>query len=199
MAEYTREQVAVAQEQPAHVKCQECNGTGSSKPDCWMCHGQRTVTLKKAYRHGYRKADLPGLEDDDYCDCPACYEEASTCMFCYGDGDIDPFVQEQQKNRVLMAALGRFIPPVFYTDYRGQFVVDDDIDLLSREAAAQCREDGLIHWFCSIFGDEISLTIKGDEAAKTAWREYRQLCRRWVAAERSRRSQLQSLREDVKP
>ena len=172
------------------IECLECRGTGSSKPDCYLCNGYRTITIKKAYRHGYKLRDLSGLEDDGYCDCPACEYEARTCMFCYGDGRIDRFVAEQQQDRVLIAARHGQIPPVFDHDPRtGAIIVDENIYLLSRHATAKSREEGLLHWFCTVFGDELQLTPKGVEAAKHAWRRYRSLCRQWVAAERERRAQ----------
>lgn len=172
----------------SEVTCAECKGTGSTVPDCELCKGYRSVKAKHAYAKGWKKEDLPEIEDDGYCDCPQCYDEASLCMFCYGDGTTDPIVNEQQRMRVLIQAKHRFIPLVFRHDYRGFFIRDSEMYLLSSTAASALRKEGMLHWYCSVFGDELYLTPKGEEAAKSAWREYRALCKRWVASERTKRA-----------
>lgn len=172
------------------VQCVECKGTGSAAPDCELCGGYRTLKAKRAYAKGWKKEELPEIEDDGYCDCPQCYDEATTCMFCYGDGRTDPIVNEQQRMRVLIQAKHGFIPLAFRTDYRGHFIRDEQMYLLSSAAAAALREEGLLHWYCSVFGDELHLTPKGKEEAAKAWKEYRALCRRWIASERKRRAEV---------
>lgn len=172
------------------VQCVECKGTGSSEPDCPLCEGYRTVKAKRAYAFGWKKRDLPDLEDDGYSECPQCYDTARTCMFCYGDGTTDPVIHEQQRMRVLIQAKHGFIPLVFRTDYRGHFIRDEQMYLLSSAAAASLRKEGMLHWYCSVFGDELYLTPNGEEEAAKAWKEYRALCKRWVASERERRAQV---------
>lgn len=172
------------------IECFECKGTGSSVPDCDLCGGYRTVKAKRAYAKGWKKADLE-VEDDGYCDCPACYDEARTCMFCAGDGTVSQLVKDQQRNRVLLTAKASRsgkITPCFDLGYRdGRLEVSDDIYLLSNVHARELRDQGLISWWTSVFGDEIYLTAEGEAAAKLAHREYRALCRQWLAHERERR------------
>ena len=175
------------------TKCSECKGTGSSEPECRTCKGERWITAKRAYRHGWRKADLIEMSMDGWCECPECYDDARTCMFCNGNGNGDPFIDNQQQMRVLVCALNGTIPLVFRTEVRGDFIQDGDMFLLSRQATRQCRDDGFIYWFSSPFGDQISLSDKGKLEAKKAWSEYRELCRRWIAAERVRREQRQNV------
>lgn len=179
------------------VTCVECKGTGSTEPDCGLCEGYRTVKAKRAYALGWKKADLPDLEEDGYSECPQCYDTARTCMFCCGDGTTDPIIHEQQRMRVLIQARHRFIPLVFRHDCRGFFIRDREMDLLSSTAAAELREEGMLHWFCSVFGDELHLTPKGKDAAKAAWREYRVLCRRWIASERTKRALVAAYRAQM--
>lgn len=176
------------------VTCAECKGTGSTVPDCELCNGHRSVKAKRAYAFGWKKSDLPEIEHDGYCECPACYDEATTCMFCYGDGRTDPIVHQQQRMRVLIQARHGFIPFVFRHDHRGFFIRDKEMYLLSNSAAAALQADGLLHWFCIVFGDELSLTPKGEDAAKAAWREYRALCRTWIASERTKRALIAAYR-----
>lgn len=176
------------------VECTACKGTGSSHPDCKLCRGYRTVKAKRAYAFRWKKADLVDLDDDGYCECPSCGDDATTCMFCYGDGTTDPIIHEQQRMRVLIQAKHGFIPLVFRHDYRGFFIRDENMYLLSNEAAGALREDGMLRWYCSVFGDELYLTPKGKEAAKEAWREYRALCRRWVASERCKARLIEAYR-----
>lgn len=176
------------------VICTECKGTGSTRPDCDLCEGYRSVLARRAYAKGWKKHELPEIEYDGYCECPQCYDEATSCMFCYGDGTTSPEIEAQQRMRVLVQARHGFIPLIFRTDYRGNFIRDEAMYLLSSRAAADAREEGLLHWYCSVFGDELHLTPKGRDAAKDAWREYRALCRKWIAAERERRSQLAAYR-----
>lgn len=140
----------------------ECRGTGAEDPDCWLCKGDLTIKIEEAQSEGYSLDDLQGLADDEYCDCPVC--ERATCDFCEGDGRVWPEVNEQQERRVLLMALnGGEIPSLIYQSFDGPPVIDRDA-LLSKEAAARCREKDEITWFCSVFGDEIGLTKKGCHA-----------------------------------
>lgn len=176
------------------ANCIECKGTGSTEPDCELCNGYRSVSAKRAYAKGWKKIELPEVEHDGYCECPLCYDTASTCMFCYGDGVAISGVEEQQRMRVLICALWKFIPPVFYVDHYGEFIVDRDMDLLSSRAGGELHRENLISWWKSIFGDEIYITPKGIPEAKAAWREYRALCKRWIVAERNRSERIAALR-----
>lgn len=181
-------------EKSSKLRCVECEGTGSSKPDCWMCKGDRSVSLKKAYRHGYKKVDLPEVYDDDgYCGCPVCDWDAHSCIFCGGDGEVDAFVAEQQRNRVLVFGLQSSwrarIPPTFEVDDIGMLAIFRDAsEYMSAEAVSVLRTEGLVQWLRSMLGDEVYLTPAGKAAARVAWKEYRVLCRRWVADERARRT-----------
>jgi hypothetical protein len=170
-------------------------GTGSSVPDCSLCKGYRSINVKTAYAKGWKKSDLTDIEDDGFCECPQCYDDAATCMFCYGEGDVSQFIKDQQRNRVLITARGGYrgrIPPCFRHGYNdGRIEIDREIYLLSKEHTRALRDDGLINWFCSVFGDEIYLTPKGEEEARKAWREYRDLCRKWLTHERERRIERQ--------
>lgn len=174
------------------VQCKECEGTGSSVPGCKLCKGHRSIEIKHAHAGGWKNSDLTGLDyGDGYCDCPRC--DAVSCMFCEGDCIVEPIVNTQQEMRVLVYGLGGRIPPVFRTDFRGKFAPDDDMHLLSRSAVAACREKGLVSWFVSVFGDEVYLTPEGEVAARDAWKEYRKLCRRAIAAERDYRARIAAL------
>lgn len=177
------------------IKCFECDGTGSSVPDCELCKGDRTVKAKRAYALGWKKSDLGDIEEDGYCECPQCYYEARTCMFCYGDGRVSQLIKDQQRDRVLIAARNGYrgeIPLCFTHGYRDSRIeVDSEIYLLSHAHTRELRDAGLINWFCSVFGDEIYLTPEGEEEAKVAWRRYRILCRQWLRDERQRRLERQ--------
>lgn len=178
------------------ITCFECAGTGSSVPDCELCEGYRSIKVKRAYAKGWKKHDLSHLiEDDGYCECPECYDDASACMFCYGDGRVSQFVKDQQRNRILITARRGYrstIPVCFTHDNRdGRIKIDREINLLSNEHARELRDQHLINWYCSVFGDEIYLTPKGEDEAKKAWRGYRELCRAWVHDERERRLEQQ--------
>lgn len=149
----------------AKVECVECNGTGAKEPDCWVCKGQRSIHIKRAYLLGYKKGDLEGLDgSDDYCDCPRYECHGDSCDFCEGDGKVTAIEAKQQAWRVLYFAARDEIPPLFSLDHRGRIFAQDK--LLSLTAARRCRDRGLISWFCSFFGDEISLTEKGERVAR---------------------------------
>jgi hypothetical protein len=148
-----------------YVLCGDCRGTGAEQYDCWLCKGRRDIRATLAYRHGFRKADLEDLEDDGYCDCPAC--GGHSCYWCGGDGEVAADIPEQQETRVLIFGLTQSIPPMRVREWwnGGRVRMDDDA-LLSRAAAASCREKGWTHWFCSVFGDEIYLTDAGKAEAE---------------------------------
>jgi len=174
------------------VRCFECKGTGSSVPDCYLCEGYRSVKAKRAYALGWKKTDLIDLQEDGFAECPSCYDEARSCIFCYGDGKVDSFINEQQRNRVLIAAAhNRSDPPVCFRFERNtsRLEVDPQINLLSGAHARELKREQMITWYCSVFGDEIYLTPQGENAARAAWKEYRSLRRKWVLDERERRTE----------
>jgi hypothetical protein len=67
---------------------------------------------------------------------------------------------EHEVERVLLTSLnnGDISPRVSLCGSKTH--IDYDA-MLSRGAAAKCRDDNLIMWWCSLFGDEIYLTDKG--------------------------------------
>lgn len=148
------------------VSCEDCRGTGHEKYDCWLCQGHGTAHWRRAIRYGVKKSELIDLEGDGYAECPNC--EGRLCWICKGEGSLDEFVADQARDRVLICALTGEVPPVARREpWRRRIALDDDT-MLSRVAAAACREAGLIHWFCSFMGDELSLTDAGKEAARIA-------------------------------
>lgn len=149
-----------------HVLCEECNGTGSTVPDCWMCDGYRSVKVHAAYARGYRKAWLEDIESDGFCKCPVC--DADMCGLCEGGGEVPALEQEQQFRRVLIAAKEDRVPPLISLDWQGRVRFGDG--LLSRHAARQARKAGLITWYCSVFGDELRLTSAGERAYDNLYR-----------------------------
>lgn len=148
-----------------YVLCEECNGTGSTEPDCRVCKGYRTVKAHTAYAHGYRKVDLD-IESDGFCDCPAC--DADMCDMCDGSGEVQALEQEQQLRRVLIQAKEGRMAPLISLDWRGRIHFGDA--LLSMEAARKAKRSGLIEWWCSVFGDELSLTREGERAYANLYR-----------------------------
>ena len=171
----------------ARVKCDDCAGTGAHKPDCWLCKGQRSISLKKAYRHGYKLKDLEEVYDD-YCDCPVC--DGDSCVFCSGEGQVDQIEAVQQRVRIFAYTANRgAMPKFFYFDSRGFLKVskEEPSYYLAAAAMREIREAGDAHWFTSVFGDEIMLTKQGEAKVKQMWREYRLLCRRAAADARKLR------------
>lgn len=149
-----------------YVVCEECSGTGSSEPDCRVCKGYRSIRLHAAYAHGYRKADLEVDYSDGFCECPAC--EGDMCDMCEGGGEVQALEQEQQLRRVLIQAKEGRIAPVISLDWRGRVHFGDE--LLSMEAARKAKREGLIMWWCSVFGDELRLTLAGERAYENLYR-----------------------------
>lgn len=149
-----------------HVVCEECNGTGSTEPDCKVCKGYRSLKVHAAYAHGYRKADLEIDHSDGFCECPAC--DADMCDMCEGSGEVQALEQEQQLRRVLIQAKEGRIAPLISLDWRGRVHFGDS--LLSMEAARKAKRAGLILWWCSIFGDELRLTHEGERAYDNLYR-----------------------------
>lgn len=149
-----------------HVECADCRGTGHEQFDCWLCDGHGTVHWRRAARHGVKKSELTDLEDDGYGECPNC--EGRLCWICKGDGMLEDDVADQARERVLICALTGEVPPVVRRQpWRRRIDLDNDT-MLSRVAADACREEGLLHWFCSFMGDELHLTDAGKEAARIA-------------------------------
>lgn len=163
------------------VKCFDCEGTGSTKPDCELCHGVRSVRLKRAYAKGWRKENLPDEGDGEYCECPECYDSAGPCYFCYGDGYVDPFVESQQRSRVLFMAKYDAMPACFKRDHLGRLTVDKEIYVLSSAHGSQLEDEGLIFHLRSYFGDSLSLNEAGKAAALEAELLYRDLCRQFIS------------------
>lgn len=150
-----------------YIKCPDCNGTGSSVPDCSVCHGYLSMPWRAFMRHGYRKADLIICGSDDFADCPRC--DADHCALCHGDGQVHPAEADQQRERVLIFGLtNELVPIIRQGGIRGAHHRLDRDPLLSREAAHQLRHEGKLHWFRSVFGDDIMLTPAGEEAARVA-------------------------------
>lgn len=162
------------------VKCFDCKGTGSTDPDCELCHGTRSVRLKRAYAKGWRKADLYEEGCGEYCYCPECYDSAGTCYFCCGDGYVDPFIESQQRARVLFMAKYDAMPASFERDRLGRVTVDKEIRVLSGAHGSQLEEEGLIFHLRSYFGDSLSLNEAGKTAALEAEFLYRDLCRQFI-------------------
>jgi len=163
------------------VKCFECDGTGSTVPDCSLCGGQRSVRLKRAYALGWKKSDLPDEGDGTYCECPECYDDACPCMFCYGDGYTDAFTESQQRARILLAAkYNGTIPVCFRRDRAGRLSVDKNIYLLSKAHAQKMRDEGLLQFFGSFFGDSLIIDDTAKQAAMEAEYFYRDLCRQFI-------------------
>lgn len=147
---------------PNTINCPECDGTGAYAPSCWLCEGTRDVKIERAIAEGYDIDDLE-VYDDGYCRCPAYECRGDSCDLCEGDGKVDPRVPEDEITRVLVFGLADFIPPRRYRLHNGRTVDHDE--LLARFAAAECRERGWLHWFVSVFGDELSLTPEGEAEA----------------------------------
>jgi hypothetical protein len=164
------------------VKCFECEGTGSTVPDCRLCNGQRSVRLKRAYALGWKKSDLPDGGDGTYCECPECYDDAGPCAFCYGDGYTEPFIESQQRARILiMAKYNEKMPVCFRRDRLGRLTVDKNINLLSMSVALKMRDEGLVEFFGSnFFGHSLAMNAVAKQAAMEAEFLYRDLCRQFV-------------------
>jgi hypothetical protein len=120
------------------------------------------MKLRRAYALGYKKDELE-IEEDGWCRCPRC--GGDSCGNCLGDGYVYPEVARQQMVRVLLCGYTGDVPPLIYTDQWGRAHRDNNA-YLSRAAAAEARERGYIHWFCTFMGDEISLTRAGEAALR---------------------------------
>lgn len=147
--------------------CPECNGTGAYDPDCWLCEGERIVKVEKALAEGYAESDLDDAYDGECC-CPADDCRGDSCALCGGDGTITPEQREDEITRVLIYGLTKTIPPRITRNHYGRPCESDD--LLALFAGRECRERRWIDWYCSILGDEVSLTPAGKaEAESRAW------------------------------
>jgi hypothetical protein len=143
-----------------------------------MCKGTRSVRLKQAYAKGWKKADLQEEGCGTWCYCPECYDDAAPCIFCFGDGFTNEFIESQQRARILlMAKYNDRMPVTFKRDNIGRLTVDTNIDLLSMFHANALRDEGLIEYYGSFFGHGIMLHDAGKLAAMKAEYEYRALCR----------------------
>jgi hypothetical protein len=151
------------------VKCRECEGTGSTDPDCRACKGHRSIKIKHAYALGYRKIDLEDVDESDgYCECPVC--DADTCDFCQGDGSVPRHEQEQQLRRALIFARYQKLPPLCTVDYGGRR--RREFQLLSAEAAGDIIETGkAFRRNVLAFGDEFYL--HADVDFLPLWRDAR--------------------------
>lgn len=157
----------MAEFSPPKCTCPECNGTGASKPDCWLCAGERIVKIKKALAEGFTEDDLEEAYDGE-CYCPADECRGDSCELCEGEGKVAPQVVEDEITRVLLYGLTRSIPPRITRNHYGRPCESDD--LLANFAGGVCRENGWINWYRSILGDEVSLTPAGEaEAQSRAW------------------------------
>lgn len=152
---------------PVSVICPDCDGTGAEKDDCWLCKGQMSIHWRRAIRERYKFGDLEFF-DDDYVRCPSC--NGYTCDHCEGDGRVLASVVEQERDRALVMAVDdrREFPPFLYRFHGGGTKLLTD-RRLSRAAVVGLRKNGMVHWYVNaVFGDEISLTTKGEEAARVA-------------------------------
>lgn len=153
------------------MKCFDCNGTGGDD-DCYLCAGNRVISVRKALRNGYEKDNLEEVYEGR-CDCPHCH--ADSCDLCDGMGTITPEVREREITRVLIFGLTQRIPPVIerITHRNGYSRVYDHERLLSSGAAWECKRRGW-SWRVNIlaFGHELHLHEAGKiEAMKRypAW------------------------------
>lgn len=122
-------------------------------------------------RHGFKKSDMQNLEDDGIGDCPSCQGEE--CQSCEGSGAVPENYMQRERERILLTALndGRIFPRIAvdtFVPYRKRTPITrihvDHEAYLSNAAGDVCRRAGEIHWFRTIFGDEISLTNLGKAA-----------------------------------
>lgn len=144
----------------AKIECLECEGTGAHMPDCWLCSGERTIKIEKALAEGYTLEDLEAASpEDDYCRCPADECQGDSCELCEGDGTMEGWRLEHEVTRVLTMAKTGLMPPRLHL-YNRQIIRSDE--LLANFAGRIARDRGWIRWFCSILGDEISLTPDGE-------------------------------------
>lgn len=155
------------------MKCEECNGTGAYKPDCWLCGGSREITIKAAIDERYSLEELE-LYDLHYCRCPADECHGDSCDLCEGSGKMEDWRLEHEVTRVLIMAKTDFMPDRLFRLHNGRKVWDADA-LLSTFAAAICRDRGWINWFTSIFGDEIDLTEAGEQEFETRIHDWHKL------------------------
>ncbi len=147
-----------------YFSCNSCEGTGSAKPDCYLCNGAMYVSVRKAFRDGSDRSDLDDVERG-LARCPACVDDGF-CDICCGDGFVSRGVNEQQIARVLICALTGAIPPIQSRLPYGRMSQRDA--LLSFKAGRVAEDAGLIRWRRDMFGDDISLTDKGMPLAERA-------------------------------
>lgn len=144
------------------MDCPECSGTGAEVPDCWLCKGDRTIRPAKAYRNGYKKADLE--IEDGWCECPACH--GYTCETCEGGGTVSTDYLWREAQRVLLSALRDCkepFPRIEWSERGGTVDVDA---LLSPAGHAWLYDLGLSYGRISnMFSEWVNLSREGEQAA----------------------------------
>lgn len=156
-------------EDAAKEQCPDCGGSGQAEPDCSCCDGEGRLTLEELEREGLDPKDCYpwelGCSDvDDWFECPGCHD--ASCITCMGEGKVEAGFLQRERERLLVTAITPYqeIFPRVSLDFRGHVHVDRNA-LISRQAIVDLRTEGKAHWFCSIFGDEISLTEDGRREA----------------------------------
>ncbi|MFC5358193.1 hypothetical protein [Azospirillum himalayense] len=169
------------------MDCPTCNGTGADKPDCWLCKGDRRIKAHAAYRHGYKKADLEDLENDGWCDCPACHGES--CRTCEGNGTVHADYLWREAQRVLLSEDARNTGPFPEMRWSGDRwypgFIDEDA-LLSLAAMDWLR---LMNWssglYSNMFDQWFYLDAEAKDIAAAVLKpsETADLVRMWLAGE----------------
>ncbi|TLX17091.1 hypothetical protein [Rhizobium sp. MHM7A] len=79
-----------------------------------------------------------------------------------------------------MAKYNDRMPVCFRRDRIGRLSIDKDIYLLSKSHARKMRDEGLIQFFGSFFGDSLMMNAAANQAAMEAEFLYRDLCRQFI-------------------
>lgn len=142
------------------TRCMDCDGTGASKPNCWLCGGRRFIKISKAIREGYQRHHLEGIEDGE-CYCPSDECRGDTCSFCEGMGTRDKDDIEIEVSRVLICALTGKLPSTPYKSDYGR-VFWNESNYLSNAAGRICEDRGWIRITrMLVFGESIDLSEAG--------------------------------------
>ena len=136
------------------VECLECGGTGAKVPDCHICKGYRSLSLKSLHARGWKNDDLEGLQGDGMAECPAWDCQGAACSFCEGEGKVPRHEAAQQARRVLIYAKYGKLPPVCSVDWRGCRRRDHH-QYLSAKAADQFVRDHKMLRSSSILSDDL--------------------------------------------